>query len=171
MRVITLPIGWTVLLDCLVWAVVGTATGYLTHRVGAAGFTRDGPITRLRPFEADGRWYERRLRIKAWKSRLPEAGALFRDGFSKRELRSSSGDQLRRFVVETRRAEITHWIVLAFGPLFFLWNPWGLAIVMCLYAVVANVPCLVIQRYNRARLHRVIAATDRSRGRAGDSPA
>jgi len=171
MRVITLPIGWTVLLDCVVWAVVGTLTGYLTHRVGPDGFTHDGPITRLRAFEADGRWYERRLRIKAWKARLPEAGALFRDGFSKRDLRSAEVEHLRRFVVETRRAEITHWIVLACGPFFFLWNPWGLAVVMLVYAVVANVPCLLIQRYNRARLLRVIATASRSRGRVGDPPA
>ncbi len=156
MRVIELPLGWTVVLDCVVWAVGGTAIGYLTHRAGPDRFARDGPVTRLRPFEQDGRWYEQHLRIKVWKRRLPEAGALFADGFSKRNLRDASAGQLERFVVETRRAEVTHWWVAALGPLFVLWNPWGLALVMVVYAVVANGPCLVVQRYNRARLQRVI---------------
>ena len=36
-------------------------------------------------------------------------------------------------------------------PVFLVWNdPWVLA-PMTLYAVVANGPCLVVQRYNRAR--------------------
>jgi glycosyl-4,4'-diaponeurosporenoate acyltransferase len=72
-------------------------------------------------------------------------------------------DELNRFVTETRRAEATHWVLLAAGPLFLLWNPWGLGLVMIAYAVVANVPCLVVQRYNRARLLRVV---ERARRRA-----
>jgi glycosyl-4,4'-diaponeurosporenoate acyltransferase len=156
-RVVDLSIGWTVVLDVVVWAVVSTVTGYVTHRLPPQRFASDGFLTRLRPFEADGRWYERRLAIKSWKDRLPEAGAVFQGGFSKRSLRSASIDDLERFVVETRRAEVTHWVVLAAGPFFFLWNPWGLGLVMVAYAVVANVPCLVVQRYNRARLRRVVA--------------
>ncbi len=161
-RVIELPLGWTVVIDCLVWAAGGTLIGYLTHRAGTARFAHDGPVTRLRPIERDGRWYEEHLRIKVWKKHLPEAGALFADGFSKRNLRDSSATQLQRFVIETRRAEVTHWWVAALGPFFVLWNPWGLAIVMLVYAIVANGPCLIVQRYNRARLHRVIERTGRS---------
>jgi glycosyl-4,4'-diaponeurosporenoate acyltransferase len=162
LRIIDLPLGWTVVLDTAAWAVVGVAVGYGMHRVPAARLAHDGPLTRLRPFEADGRWYERRLHIKTWKARLPEAGALFEGGFSKRALDDSSLDHLERFVVETRRAELTHWLVLAAGVPFVLWNPPGLLAVMWLYAVVANVPCLLIQRYNRARLTRVL---DRARRR------
>jgi glycosyl-4,4'-diaponeurosporenoate acyltransferase len=162
-RLITLPTGWTVLLDCAVWAVAGTAIGLAAHRADPDSFGHDGRLTRLRRFERDGRWYERRLHIKAWKQVIPEAGTLFGVGFSKRRLTSGSVDHLRRFVAETRRAEITHWLVLAVGPLFVLWNPVGLAIVMCAYAVVANGPCIAIQRYNRGRLTRVIGRTDRLR--------
>jgi glycosyl-4,4'-diaponeurosporenoate acyltransferase len=164
LRVVSLPIGWTVVVDVVLWAVISTATGYLAHRAPVSRFDHDGALTRLRGFEDGGRWYERHVAIKRWKGHLPEAGGLFRDGFSKRSLRSASVDQLERFVVETRRAEVTHWILVAAGPFFVLWNPWGLALVMVAYAVVANVPCLVIQRYNRARLLRVL---ERARGRSG----
>jgi glycosyl-4,4'-diaponeurosporenoate acyltransferase len=63
---------------------------------------------------------------------------------------------LERFAVETRRAELTHWLILAASPWFFLWNPWWLGLAMVGYGIIANVPCLAIQRYNRARLLRMI---------------
>jgi glycosyl-4,4'-diaponeurosporenoate acyltransferase len=159
-RVVELSDGWTVVVDVVAWAVISTAVGYLTHRAPVARFATDGPVTRLRPFERDGRWYERHVAIKVWKGWLPEAGGLFEGGFSKRSLRAGGPDgrlaHLERFVVETRRAEVTHWLVMAAGPFFVLWNPWGLALVMVAYGVVANLPCLLVQRYNRARLRRVL---------------
>jgi glycosyl-4,4'-diaponeurosporenoate acyltransferase len=88
---------------------------------------------------------------------LPEAGSFFPGGFPKRTLGDRGSPHLERFVVETRRAELTHWVVLAAGPVFFLWNPWWLAVVMVVYALVANLPCIFVQRYNRARLERVLA--------------
>jgi glycosyl-4,4'-diaponeurosporenoate acyltransferase len=157
MRLIHLSIGWTVLLDCIAWAVISVTAGYVAFRWPTARLAHDGPVTRLRAFEHEGRWYERRWRIRSWKDRLPEAGSFFGGGFSKRALRGRDAAHLRRFVAETRRAELTHWAVLACGPLFFLWNPWGLGIVMVVYAIAANLPCIAVQRYNRARLERVLA--------------
>lgn len=43
---------------------------------------------------------------------------------------------------------------LAFVPLFFLWNPWWADLVIVAYAIAANVPCIVAQRYNRVRFQR-----------------
>jgi glycosyl-4,4'-diaponeurosporenoate acyltransferase len=59
---------------------------------------------------------------------------------------------LRRFVLETRRGETCHWLAILFTPLFLLWNPWWGFAVNLAYALLANVPCIVAQRYNRARL-------------------
>jgi glycosyl-4,4'-diaponeurosporenoate acyltransferase len=157
MRVIDLPIGWTVVVDCVAWAGAGVGFGYLAHRIPLERLSHDGALTRLRPIEGDGRWYEQRWRIRSWKDRLPEAGSFFAGGFSKRSLRTGRRANLERFVAETRRAERTHWSLLAVAPLFFVWNPWWLGFVMVGYALVANVPCLVVQRYNRARLLRVLA--------------
>lgn len=156
MPLVELSAGWAVVVDCVVWAVVGVSTGYAAYRWPTERLAHDGWVTRLRAFEAGGRWYERRWRIRRWKDRLPEAGSVFGGGFSKRALRSRQTDHLDRFIVETRRAELTHWVVLAVGPLFFLWNPWWLALVMVAYALVANVPCIAVQRFNRGRLERVL---------------
>jgi glycosyl-4,4'-diaponeurosporenoate acyltransferase len=144
-------------IDVVAWAVISTGAGYLAHRLPARWLGRDRFPFRLLALERDGRWYERRWHIKLWKDRLPEAGALFRGGFSKRAVRERDAAHLARFVIETRRAELTHWLILAAAPFFFLWNPWWLGVVMVVYAVVADVPCLAVQRYNRARLYRVLA--------------
>lgn len=159
---VDLSSGWAVVVDCIVWTVVGVATGYAAYRWPTARLEHDGRITRLRRFEDGGRWYQRRLRIATWKDRLPEAGAFFGAGFSKRGLGTRDTDHLRRFVAETRRAELTHWAVVAFAPLFVLWNPIWLAMVMLVYGVLANVPCIAVQRYNRGRLERVLTHRDRA---------
>ena len=156
-RVVRLSLNRTVVLDCVAWGALSFAVGYATHRRPAAAFSDDGAVTRLRPFESEGRWYERRLCIGAWKRRIPEAGGFFDGGFSKRSLPSRDAAHLERYVAETRRAEVTHWALVASAPLFVLWNPPALAAVQVGYATAANLPCIAIQRYNRARLLRLLA--------------
>jgi glycosyl-4,4'-diaponeurosporenoate acyltransferase len=149
---------WLAALDAGVWAGWSALAGYFAHRLPVDRLTRDGRLSRLRRRpERVARRYERLLRIKRWKSLLPEAGDLFKGGFSKRRMLRHDRAYLGRFVVETRRAELTHWLIMAATPFFFLWNPWWLGVAMVVYAVVANVPCLLTQRYNRARLVRILA--------------
>jgi glycosyl-4,4'-diaponeurosporenoate acyltransferase len=146
----------TVAIDVGAWAVISATAGYVGHRLPPKRFAGDGWLTRPRRGESPQR-YEDILAIRRWKDRLPEAGALFAGGFSKRALTTGEPAALDRFVVETRRAEHVHWWILATGPLFLLWNPWWLGLCMLAYAVLANVPCIAVQRYNRLRLRRVIA--------------
>jgi glycosyl-4,4'-diaponeurosporenoate acyltransferase len=168
---IELAPGAAVLVDCAAWAVIGTATGYAWHRMPADRLAQDGRLTRPRRFEQGGRWYERRLHIRTWKRYLPEAGGFFRGGYSKRHLRSRSTDELERFRIETRRAELTHWWVMAWIPLFWIWNPPPLFVAMVVYALVANAPCTAAQRYNRSRLDRMLERRRRSDTPSSWSPA
>ncbi len=64
---------------------------------------------------------------------------------------------LDRLVVETRRAEVVHWLVPAPIVVMPAWNPAWVIGVMAAYAVAANAPCVIVQRYNRARLQSVLA--------------
>ena len=148
-----------VAIDSVVWATWSAVVGYGFHRVPASRFRIDSALTRLRPWERSGRLYER-LGIRRWKDRLPEAGALLPGGISKRSLGGRTTADLERFAAETRRAEWVHWMILVIAPLFALWNPAPLTAAMVAYAVVANLPCVMVQRYNRARIER---ATQRSR--------
>jgi len=153
----------TFLANVVAWATFHIATGLAAHRLRLDRLARDGWLLRPRAVEHGGRIYER-LRIRRWKNRLPEAGALFEGGVSKRRLTGEIGrSQLDRFVVETRRAELAHWWAMACGPLAALWNPLVGLLVMVGYGVVVNAPFIAIQRYNRQRAQRVLAARRSSR--------
>lgn len=146
----------TVVLDVVAWAVFHAGTGYLVHRMAASRFDHDMWIHRPWRLERDGRLYVDVLRIKRWKGWLPEAGDLFAGGFNKKRLVSKDPAYLSTYVRETRRAELGHWLCAGCAPLFFLWNPWGIGIVMIVYAIAANGPCIASLRYNRRRLQRIL---------------
>ena len=153
-----------VLIDAGVWASWSVLCGYYAHRLSPRRLSRDNWLFRLRGFESGGRVYERWLEIKRWKDRLPDAGDLFQGGMSKKRLLAvRDRERLERFAAETRRAELTHWLILAASPWFFLWNPWWLGLAMVGYGIVANIPCVAIQRYNRVRLFRVIGRASAAR--------
>lgn len=157
--VVALPKWLQVVVCVVVWFAASAGWGYLGHRLPVTRFDHDTWWSRLRGPERDGRLYER-VGIRRWKDRLPEAGALYAGGFSKRDLRSRNRAHLERFAVETRRAEFVHWLVFATILVFpFLVIPVALAPNL-VYAVVANLPFIAIQRYNRARLERIIARLD-----------
>jgi glycosyl-4,4'-diaponeurosporenoate acyltransferase len=153
--------------DAAVWAGWSAVVGYGAHRLPRARLDRDGPLTRLRPWEREGRAYER-FGIRHWKDRVPELGASFRGGVSKRALGGHDEAALAGFAAETRRAELVHWAIPLVTPVFVLWNPPWLLAAMVAYAVVANLPCLVIQRYNRGRTLRVVDR--RARRSSRESP-
>jgi glycosyl-4,4'-diaponeurosporenoate acyltransferase len=142
-----------VAVDIVVWIVWGTSVGWAASRVPASRLSTDTALTRLRSWETGGRVYER-LAIRRWKDRLPDAGSLF--GGRRKHLPGRAPEALAAFAAETRRAELVHWVVPAGVVVFPAWNPWPITAVMMVYAVAANLPCLLVQRYNRARIARMV---------------
>jgi glycosyl-4,4'-diaponeurosporenoate acyltransferase len=153
---LVMPPALTIAVDVMAWGAFHAATGYAAYRLDESRLSRDGWLLRQRRFEAAGRWYRRRLRIDRWKDKVPEAGGFFRGGVSKRHLPAHDPAGLELFVRETRRAELAHWWAMGCGLLFVLWNsPLG-ATLLIGYGVLANLPFIVIQRYNRFRIHALI---------------
>jgi glycosyl-4,4'-diaponeurosporenoate acyltransferase len=114
-------------------------------------------LLKERNWEKSGNFYDRFFKIKKWKGLLPDGSALFKKGFRKKRMTSSNPEYLSKFIIETGRAEIVHWIVILFSPVFFIWNyPWA-GWVMIIYAIIANLPCILAQRYNRIRFKRMIS--------------
>jgi glycosyl-4,4'-diaponeurosporenoate acyltransferase len=146
-----LPWPWALLVDVLVVAAWSVAVGWWMARRPLDHLTGHGWLLRLRPWEGGGQWYERRLGVRRWKDRLPEAGTWF-GGLSKRRLPSGADGGLGRFRAECVRAELTHWLAVALLPVLFVWSPWWLAASLLAGGVAANLPCIVVPRFNRARL-------------------
>ena len=159
---LVMPQGLTIAVDVLAWGAFHSATGYVAYRLDERRLSRDGWLLRPRRFETTGGWYRRRLLIHRWKDRVPEAGALFRGGVSKRHLPASDIPGLLLFVRETRRAELAHWWAMSCGPLFIAWNPPLAAGLLVGYGVLANLPFIVIQRYNRFRIQALLERRSRS---------
>ncbi len=160
MRVVDLPVLPTVLLDVAAWFVVHMGTSLLALWMPDRWFARDSRLYRSRPWEQDGRFYERWFRIRRWKDRLPDGGRFFRAGFSKRNLAGRHPGYLSIFLLESRRGELTHWIAVLPAPLFFLWNPPGVGWFMLGYALFMNLPCILVQRYNRPRFRRLLERSE-----------
>ena len=154
---IEISTAWLVVVNILAWLVLHLGVAWLGTRLPVSLFAPGQWLYRLRPWEDDGRVYDRLFRIKQWKDRLPDGAALFAGGFRKAGLRDVTAEYLDRFVNETCRGEAVHWVVLLSGGLFFLWNSWRVGLIMVAYAVIANMPCILAQRYNRRRLARIVA--------------
>lgn len=90
-------------------------------------------------------------------------------GYKKRELDNFSEENLVRFLRESCRAELTHWLVIlpfwVFGFFLTATETW----VMLLYGLLANLPCIIVQRYNRPRFLKLLEKTQ-SNQRAGTPP-
>ena len=153
---VELSIGWTVLLNALAWLVIQLGLAWVMIRIPAERFDPRSLLARLWDWESSGRGYEKFFAIKHWKDYLPDAASWFKGGFAKAELRSPSPDFFVRFLRETWRGELTHWMALLALPLFAIWNPgWGVA-VNAAFAMALNVPCILVQRYNRGRFLRLL---------------
>jgi glycosyl-4,4'-diaponeurosporenoate acyltransferase len=146
---------WAIPLDFLVWFAIQAGAGYLAARLPDGVFARDNWLYRQRPWEAGGRLYVRLLLVGRWKQLLPDSAVVLGGGFGKAHLREVSPAYLQTFILETRRAELTHWLPFAALPVFLIWSEWPVMGWMVAYALAANLPCLVVQRYNRCRLQRV----------------
>jgi glycosyl-4,4'-diaponeurosporenoate acyltransferase len=142
--------------------VVANACAWAAIQLGLVAAANQIQAQRFRiragNWERRGRIYHS-LGVRVWKDKLPDGGAWFSGGYSKRHLRGRSRAELDRFAREARRGELVHWCAIGALPLFALWNTRGGLLVNALYACAANLPCIIAQRYNRAR----IAGMTRSR--------
>ncbi len=147
-----LPVGWNILLNAGAWLVIHLGASFVTSRISLSSFDPEAWLYRTRSWERGGGVYQRLFTIRGWKRMLPDGAAAFRSGFRKKRMTGRSPRYCRTFAQETCRAELSHWLVLAIAPLFFLWDPWWIAWPMVPYAVAVNAPCIAAQRYNRPRL-------------------
>lgn len=103
-------------------------------------------------WEENGNFYVKKLKIKKWKDKLPQYVA--KNGFSKKNLQSLtklSPEYIERFILETCIAEWNHIMCCMYFVLSFIINPFYYGIIFSVIPIIANVPFIFIQRYNRIR--------------------
>lgn len=157
MRIIHLSNWTTFFLDIAAWAVIHLSISLIAARMPLSYFERPRRLFETFSFEKSGRFWQKQFKVRSWKKYLPDGTKVIGEGYDKSALEDSTALTLHRFVLETRRAEWTHWLSIPPAFLFFLWNPpwggWG----MVLYAILFNFPFIVTQRYNRPRFEKLYA--------------
>lgn len=152
---------WAIVINIAVWLVIHLGVGMSTPRMRSDLFHPQSWVYRQRTWERGGKIYNSLLKIKKWKRLLPDGVAAFRGGFKKKHLKNASAAYLERHILETCRAEFTHWVILIFAFIFFVWNDWWIGLIMVAYGLATNMPCIIAQRYNRMRLQRLYERYDR----------
>lgn len=156
---IELPIAWIGVLNVAGWLAIQMGFAWAFTRMPATWFNPGASFA----WEHGGRLYENLLVIKRWKDHLPDAARWFGGGFAKGRLAGTNRDYFERFIRETWRGELCHWAAILCAPVFFLWNPWWGDLIIVAYALAANLPCILVQRYNRLRLRQTLGRQSRFR--------
>ena len=154
---VELSIAWVIALNVLAWLVIQFGLAWSFTQLATERFDYRNFFAHTRGWERGGRFYERVLAIKLWKDKLPDASRMFRGGFAKAKLQTATPEYLERFLRETWRGEVVHWLALLTLPLFVIWNPWWGVLVNAAVALAVNFPCILALRYNRARFQRLLA--------------
>lgn len=157
MRIFYPPAPWAILLSILLWPLLQYGAAWICHRLPDRVYRPDSWLFRSRSFEKGGRLYERLFRISRWKDLLPE-GSIARkeERFSKKHLGDRREEGLRRYLLESARGELTHWLAIPCFLVFGLFIPPEAMGWMVLYALAANLPFILVQRYNRPRILRLL---------------
>lgn len=152
---VDLPLVWVLVLDIVAWFALHMGISLLLMKVPDAWYAQAEGIFKMRAWEREGQFWAELFHIREWKHHLPDGSRIVKTAYDKTRLRGTDTESLQKFIVETKRAELTHWLLILPVPFFFIWNPAWAGVVNVLYALVANVPFILSQRFNRPRLERL----------------
>ena len=119
---------------------------------------------RTAKWERGGKCYQK-IGLPRWQKKLPDMSKLLPRLMPSKAMTDCSVQALDTMVTETCIAELVHGMLmlLAFGALYF-WRTPAAVVLTVLYAL-GNLPFVLIQRYNRPRLMRLKAATEKREAR------
>lgn len=156
--------GWELFwFDVIVYAVLQILRIFIDYILPKRWFTTDRPWFATYKWEDGGKFYEKYFRVNCWKDFLPAVNSL--NNFDKRHLKSLDAEYLEQFVFETRLGESHHVRSIVETLFFALWNPPGLFLLVFTLSFLIQAPFIIIQRYNRPRLLRLIEINKKRVGR------
>ncbi|WP_226669994.1 glycosyl-4,4'-diaponeurosporenoate acyltransferase [Metabacillus litoralis] len=159
------------LLNVTAWLFIHFLGAYIPSKFNSAFIQRFSWLYPVHQWEISV--YET-LKIKKWKEKLPDGGDWTKGGIKKKDINIRNKEGIERFLLETKRAELSHLLQILPAPLFFTFNDPISGVIMIIYACCFNTPFIMIQRYNRFRLIRCLSRPgycrnpfDKSRGVTG----
>jgi len=113
-------------------------------------------LFRTRSWEEGGEIYQRLFKVRSWKAALPELSDFFKKLFPKKKIKAFDTEYLQSYITESCRAELTHFCIIGITLLFPLWAGLSVSLIIIYISVLLNLPFIVIQRYNRPRIQRLL---------------
>ena len=152
------------LLHCFFYLAATVIFGFLLGRLlPKRWFSAECFPFRSQPWEEK---LYRLLRVKQWQNKLPDMSRIFPKLMPAKRLTPQTMTDLPRMIEETCVAEAVH-ALLSLTGLGFLWivpGMWG-ALWTAVYILLGNVAYIMIQRYNRPRLQKLLAMQEKRKAR------
>ena len=161
MQILFLNITQTILLDVIAWLIIQLTIGYCSSKIQLNRLDPDRPFFQTFAWENGGEIYEKIFHVRAWKRFIPNGSKLYRGAFSIKNLPTRDPAYLERWLKESVRAEICHWIMILPCLFFFMWNSVALGWINVAYAVLSNLVPIILQRYNRPRMRKLLAQLEK----------
>jgi glycosyl-4,4'-diaponeurosporenoate acyltransferase len=171
MRIIFLSDPATAFLDVLAWLFFHLSIGYRCSRIPVDFFKPSRLFYKPRKWEKGGEVYQKLFHVKSWKGIIPAGANMYSDTFKLTHLPSLKLADLELWIKESCRAEFCHWIMMLPGFLFFLWNSVTVGWWMVAYAVANNIIPIIMQRYNRPRIQKLLDQLERKSRRKSEPAA
>ncbi|MEZ2095096.1 glycosyl-4,4'-diaponeurosporenoate acyltransferase, partial [Staphylococcus aureus] len=106
-------------------------------------------------FEKHGKFWNKWFYVRKWKHKILDGHQLNQNIYDQRHLMTINTDEIEKMIIETKRAELIHWISIL-PVIIFIKGPGLVKYINVFYAMIANVPIIIVQRYNRPRLTQLL---------------
>lgn len=168
MRILFLSDIATVVLDIVAWVIFHLSIGYSCSKIPIERFNPEKRWYQSRAWEKGGEIYQIVFHVKNWKNIIPSGAALYRNAYEIKNLTNLSIENVRLWLKESCRSEFCHLAMILPGFFFFLWNSVEAGGWMLAYAILNNLVPIVMQRYNRPRVRKVLAQLERKSKRKSE---
>lgn len=156
MRLLNFDPSSTFFIDIIAWVIIHLSIGFSSSRIPLSWLNPNLHFFQTFNWEKDGKIYDQVFHVRAWKQLVPDGSVLYPGAFSIKHLQSTQHNYLQRWLKESIRSELCHWAMIIPGFLFFLWNSFEVGLIMVAYALLNNLFPIVLQRFNRPRMRKMI---------------
>lgn len=146
----------TVILDVIAWVMFHLSIGFWTSKIPVDVFNPQHSWYMTRIWEKGGEIYQDLFRVKDWKKYIPSGAAVYKNAYEIKHIKAFTVNNVTRWLKESCRSEFCHWVMILPGFLFFLWNSTIGGWIMVVYAFLNNLVPIIMQRYNRPRVRKLL---------------
>ncbi len=139
----------------LYWLIFQMSIANLGTKIPDKYFRQRHIIFKSFNFENEGQIWQHWFNVKSWKHKILDGHQFNQNIYDQRHLMKINIYSVEKMIIETKRAELIHWIsilpVIIFNKASRL-----VKYINIFYAIIVNVPIIIVQRYNRPRLTQLL---------------